>query len=241
MFICYIDLKKAYDRVDRGLLWKILDRLGVPPKMLAAIKGLHDGARGRVRLDGMMSDWFDLSLGLRQGAFSSLMLFNIFFGEIIRQMKAKFREEGLVGAELVFKCKGVTRSSPSFQPEDHIVETATVSEVLFADDTKLCASSAEELQRMINLFDDIIRQFGQEISVSKTKIMVVEMKNVESNTEEISRQFYLRGEILEVIETFKYLGTLVVADASMTKKSMLENNACNAKYEKDIFNSTLSE
>ncbi len=64
------------------------------------------GARGRVRVNGNNSEWFDLAVGLRQGAIFSPTLF-LFLGEIIRQMKIKFRAEGLQGAKIIFRRKGV--------------------------------------------------------------------------------------------------------------------------------------
>ena len=36
--ICFIDLAKAYDSVDRVLLWEILARFGVPPRMIKVIR-----------------------------------------------------------------------------------------------------------------------------------------------------------------------------------------------------------
>ena len=48
----YMCLPKAYDSVDRTFLWAVLARFGVPPKMLAVIRHLHDGLRARIRTDG---------------------------------------------------------------------------------------------------------------------------------------------------------------------------------------------
>jgi hypothetical protein len=205
LYKCHIDLTKAYDRVDRKLLWKLLERLGVPPKMLASIKGLHDGARGRVRMDGMLSEWFDLSIGLRQGAVFSPTLFNIFFGEIIRQMKVKFKAENLVGARILFRRKGVGVSGKKFKDGDSNVESAVIYEALFADDLELFAASGYELQRMINIFDEIVRQFGQEISVAKTKVMIVKLKNGENGHADQPREYFVGNAVIEVLDSFKYL------------------------------------
>ena len=66
LFMCFIDLTKAYDSVDRTLLWTVLARFGIPPRMLAVIRQFHDGMRACVRLDdGECSDMFDVEQGLR--------------------------------------------------------------------------------------------------------------------------------------------------------------------------------
>ena len=49
--ICFIDLAKAYDSVDRVLSWEVLARIGVPPRMIKAIRMFHGGMRTRVQLD----------------------------------------------------------------------------------------------------------------------------------------------------------------------------------------------
>ena len=61
LFMCFIDLQKAYDTIDRTLLWQILTRIRVPPQMLAVIQQFHDGMRACVRPDdGVCSDWFEV-------------------------------------------------------------------------------------------------------------------------------------------------------------------------------------
>ena len=78
LFMCFIDLTKPYDSVDRTLLWTVLAR-GIPPRMLAAIRPFKDGMRACVRLDdGECSDMFDVEQGLRQGCVLAPLLFNIF-------------------------------------------------------------------------------------------------------------------------------------------------------------------
>ena len=59
LYMCFVDLRKAYDSVDRGLLWVVLARFGVPEKVLTVIRQFHEGMRARVCTDdGEHSEWF---------------------------------------------------------------------------------------------------------------------------------------------------------------------------------------
>ena len=51
LYVWFIDLTKAYDSVDRTLLWTVLVRFGVPQNMISFIRQVHDGMRACVRLD----------------------------------------------------------------------------------------------------------------------------------------------------------------------------------------------
>ena len=83
-FMCFIDLQKASDTVDRTLLWQVLTRIGVPPQMIVVIRQFHDGMRACARPDGgVCSDWFEVEQGLRQGCVLSALLFNIFFVAVL--------------------------------------------------------------------------------------------------------------------------------------------------------------
>jgi hypothetical protein len=79
----FVDLKKAYDSVNRELLWWILKRIGVPSKIVAVIKGLHEGMRAKMRIDGKVGEWFEIVCVFRQGCVLAPLLFNIFFACVI--------------------------------------------------------------------------------------------------------------------------------------------------------------
>ena len=84
LHVCFIDLTKAYDSVDRTLLWTVLARFGVPQVMISVIRQFHDGMRACVRFDDRVcSRWFAVEQSLRQRCVLAPLLFNIFFAAVI--------------------------------------------------------------------------------------------------------------------------------------------------------------
>ena len=68
LFLCFTDLQKAYDSVDRTLLWQVLARFGITPQLIEVILQFHDGMRACLRGDeSRCSEWFEVAQGLRQG------------------------------------------------------------------------------------------------------------------------------------------------------------------------------
>ena len=79
-FMCFIDLQKAYDTVDRTLLWQVLTRIDISSQMVAVIRQFYDAMRACVRPDdGVCLDRFEVEQGLRQGCGLSQLLFHNFF------------------------------------------------------------------------------------------------------------------------------------------------------------------
>ena len=71
----------------------MLARAGVP-EMIAVIRQFHDGMQARVRIDnGKLSDWFEVTQGLRQRCVLSPLLFNIFFAAAIEVVLVRFSED----------------------------------------------------------------------------------------------------------------------------------------------------
>ena len=92
----------AYDSVDLILLWDVLARFGVPPRMLAVIRQFHDGMQACVRLDdGECSDKFDVGQGLRQGWVLTPLLFNMFFTAVLRVAEKRFLADAAITDNMV--------------------------------------------------------------------------------------------------------------------------------------------
>ena len=80
-----IDLTKAFDTVSRDGLWKILVRLGCPPKLFTILCQFHGSQQGRVKHNGSLSDGFLTSNGVKRGCVLAPTLFSIFFSSTLRE------------------------------------------------------------------------------------------------------------------------------------------------------------
>ena len=102
LYLCFIDLIKAYDSVDRALLWDVLAIFGVPPRMLAVIRQFHDGMQACVRLDdGDCSDKFAVGQGLWQGCVLAPLLLNMFFTAVLPVAEKPFLADAAITNNMV--------------------------------------------------------------------------------------------------------------------------------------------
>jgi len=63
----WIAFVTAFNSVDRMALWKLLRSLGLHRKVVDLVEGLCTDTCSCVNLDGVMSDWFAVGSGVRQG------------------------------------------------------------------------------------------------------------------------------------------------------------------------------
>ena len=102
LYVYFTDLTKAYDSVDRTLLWTVLARFGVPQNMISVIGQLHDGMQAYVRLDDRVcSRWFAVEQGLRQGYVLAPLQFNIFLAAVINVTSTRFKADKCIMDTLV--------------------------------------------------------------------------------------------------------------------------------------------
>ena len=76
LYAAYIDLRAAFDSLDRNSLWNIRKTIGIPPKLVEMIKTLYSSAQSVVRVNGTISEAFSISSGVHQGCVLAANLFN---------------------------------------------------------------------------------------------------------------------------------------------------------------------
>ena len=78
MYVAFMDLDKAYDKVCKEALWRVLHKCGVDGYLIRSMSSLYKGGRAFMRLGNRVGEYFEVRKGLRQGCVMSSWLFNIF-------------------------------------------------------------------------------------------------------------------------------------------------------------------
>ena len=129
VFWAFMDLEKAYDAIDRHGMWQMLRVYGVGGKLLKAVQSFYVDSGACVRVGNVVSDWFQLNVGLRQGCVMSPWLFNVYMDGVVREVNVRVLGKGL---DLLSENGGRFETN----------------QLLFADDTALVANSEEKLCRL---------------------------------------------------------------------------------------------
>ena len=64
--IVFIDFTKAFDTVNRPLLFKLLSKIGCPSNLLKTIQLLYFEVKARLVIEGELSDPFNYDCGVKQ-------------------------------------------------------------------------------------------------------------------------------------------------------------------------------
>ena len=149
LYTCFVDFEKAFDWVNRDLLWSRLDSLGVRGPFLMALRGYYTNSQECVQTTDGLSSGFASHRGVKQGCPISPTLFGIFIDAL---------EEHIIdhmGQELTIR-----------------IRNSLVPVLLYADDLILLASSPKELQHILDTLEAFCDKWELSVNLPKTKTMV---------------------------------------------------------------------
>ena len=101
IFLAFVDLEKAFDRIPRKVLWWAMRTLGVSEWIVKTVQAMYNSPRSRVRINGKFSDEFDVNVGVHQGSVLSPLLFIIVMEALSRSFRTGCPWELLYADDLV--------------------------------------------------------------------------------------------------------------------------------------------
>ena len=183
LFCCFVDFSSAFDSVWRIGLWKKLLLAGVNGKVLNIILNMYEDIKSCVFSQGNTSSFFSSFAGVRQGENLSPILFSLYLNDL----EAFLMHNSSAGLDIEFQN---TNISLYFR----------LLVLLYADDTVLLCSNAEDLQCTLDKFDQYCAIWKLKVNIKKTKIVVFGARKTSQY------QFHLGDEVVEIAEKYKYLG-----------------------------------
>jgi len=87
LYLAFLDIEKAYDKVNRHLMWKLLETIGLSDKIINIIKSLYVDTKAKFTLGDIESGWVYSKRGVRQGCILSPLLFAIYMEEFTQRIK----------------------------------------------------------------------------------------------------------------------------------------------------------
>ena len=212
--MCFIDLAKAFDTVERSM-----DASGCPTKFVKIVSLLHVGMEARVRTGCLESDPFEVSRGVKQGCVLAPVLFNIYISYVTRLLADRVGDN--CGIQLTYRTERSLFDLPKLKARTKTHST-WFQELQYADDCALLAHSREDLQEALSAAADLYTKFGLQINARKTEVLSWTVQTSPLQTEALT----INGSPLENASSFKYLGAWITCDCKLDTE--LNNRICQA-------------
>jgi len=146
LYMAFIDLSKAFDTIDRAILWKTLSKFGCPPIFLAILRDFHDDMSVQVIYDGPSSEFFPVQVGVKQGCVLAPVIFNIFMIAVALNVRNSFLQDN--GITIKYRLDGNMFNQRRLNDQSKTSVTHSY-ELQYADDTALVSHTADGLQQLL--------------------------------------------------------------------------------------------
>jgi hypothetical protein len=182
--VAFLDIKAAYDTVDRRVIWNVLENSSLPRPLLGLLVNLFDDVSISVLIANHISSSFSPATGVLQGSVLSPHLYSLYINSLPELLRSEASD-----TTAVVSPPGST-------------EAVVINCLLFADDVAIFGSK-HEVQNMLNLAADHSRVLGYRWNPTKCAVL-----NAPSVTSSTSTNFRLSlyDVPLPAVNEFTYLG-----------------------------------
>ena len=185
MWTATVDFTKAFDSISHNSIWEALKSCNVDHEYVSLLRKIYRDQKASVQTDEE-SEIFDIQKGSKQGDPMSSLLFNTVLQYSLKDEIQRWQKKKGMGIYL------------SDQDRD------CLTNLRFADDVMLFATSKEQLRNMMYEFKKGTEKVGLRIHPEKTKILS-NQSTMNSNTKK-TEVGEMSIEILTKNGSVKYLG-----------------------------------
>lgn len=180
LYVAFIDFRKFFDTINRDHLMYKLIKEGICGKIHDVIQSMYQGTQYCIETDEGLTKYFQSNSGVLQGCNLSPTLSNIYQNDLHN----------------IFK----DNTDPI-----ELTHNSKFNSISWADDLILLSLSSEGLQKCLNDLQAYCKKWGLSINIDKTKIMIMSSSKQNPNLFKL----YIQNEILEVVDSYKYLGIII--------------------------------
>ena len=115
LYMCFVDLEKAFDRVPRKVMKWALRKKSLPEVLVKAVMSLYEGSRTKVRVGSGFSEEFGVRVGVHQGSVLSPLIFAIVVDAVSEHAREGLLNEILYADDLVLMSENLEDLRERFQ------------------------------------------------------------------------------------------------------------------------------
>ncbi len=146
VYVCFLDISKAFDRVNHTKLFEKLQNRGIPGYLLRIIVYWYENQNFYVKWGKLISNGIKIRNGVRQGGILSPYLFTIYIDDLSQNLN-----------KLNVGCK---------------VGKALINHIMYADDLALISPSVKGLRNLIKICEQIGDMLDLNFNARKSMIMI---------------------------------------------------------------------
>ena len=174
----FVGFRKAFDTVRHEHLWDRLRYYGIGGHFLQCIQSLYQQSSACVTVNGKLTGFEQMCVGVRQGDPLSPTLFGLYIETLQDHL-----QHGM-DASYTFSVGGIP-----------------VHILLYADDLVLIAATPKALQKEHDILATYCADWDIVVNLKKTKVVVFNPR-----TKAVPFPWSLAGQLLEIAEHYTYLG-----------------------------------
>lgn len=184
MFGFFMDLRSAFNRIDRRILWEAMKRRGIRRGLIKRTKEFYESTTNVVKVNGVQSGGFWTEKGVRQGCPLSLV-FTLLTADVEDEMK-----KGQIDGVQIGKKRFWT--------------------LAYADDLVMLAKSEESMRELMKRMKRYIRKKKLLLNTEKSKMICFRRRG--GRRKKIEWKW--EDQKIEEVKELKYLGFIVKYNGS---------------------------